>query len=390
MTDQTQSQEIQITPSTLRRKRLLLVFGCVGIAALAFAAWRMLSNDKIRSTDDAYVAGQVVQLTPQIAGTVTQIWADNTDRVEAGASLIQIDSTDAQIELASAEAKLALAVRQVRGLYANDARYRAEIQIQQAELDKARADLAQRTAIANTGAITGEDLRHAKDAVHKAEAAYAAARQMQEQALTQIDGPSFASHPDIQAAAQRVRAALISLSRSQIVAPVSGMVAQRLVQPGRRVAPGDRLMSIVRLDRLWVDANFKEGQINGICPGQTATVNADMYGKAVVYHGHVADVEAATGAAMALLPAQNATGNWIKVVQRVPVRISLDPAELKRNPLRIGMSTEVEIDTSQCDANRAAQRTAKHDDVADLYAVPTQQADAQIGEVIAANRESRP
>ncbi|PRC94085.1 efflux RND transporter periplasmic adaptor subunit [Solimicrobium silvestre] len=391
MTDKTTpqaSQEIVATPSSTRRKRLLVVFGAIAVAASAFAAWRFFSDDSLRSTDNAYVGGQVVQVMPQIAGTVTRIMADNTDRIAAGASLIQLDSTDAQVELAAAEAKLAQAVRTVRGLYANDARYGADILAQQAELDKARADLAERKAVASIGAVTGEDLRHAANAVLKAEAIYTAAQQARAQALAQIDGSTFASHPDIQAAAQRVRAALIALSRSRIVAPVSGMVAQRVVQLGRRVGPGDRLMSIVPLDRLWVDANFKEVQLKGICPGQSAKVTADVYGKALIYHGRVEDIEAATGAAVALLPAQNATGNWIKIVQRVPVRISLDPAELLRNPLRIGMSTEVEINTSSCDAQWAAARKPKDDNAAGLYDVQAGIAETRVKEIIAENMGS--
>jgi membrane fusion protein (multidrug efflux system) len=355
------------------------------LAACAWGGWTYFSNDAIRMTDDAYVGGQVVQVTPQVAGTVTRVLADNTDRIVAGSLLVEIDPTDAKVELAAAEAQLAQAVRTVRGLYANDARYDAEIRVRQADLNKVRADLRERRAIAGTGAVTGEDVRHAADAVFAAEAALASANEARAQAFAQIDGVTLASHPAVQTAAQRVRAAALAVERSRIVAPVSGMIGQRTVQLGRRVAPGDRLMAVVPLDRLWVDANFKEVQLKGVCPGQSATVTADIYGKSVVYHGLVEDIEAGTGAAFALLPAQNATGNWIKVVQRAPVRVSLDPTDLACHSLRIGMSTRVEIKTGPCDPQSAANRKPKIDDASALYDAQAAAADAYVDKIIAAS-----
>jgi len=384
MTDTNQSQA-DLSPSAVRRKRLTLVAGVLVIGAIAWGAWVLFSNGAERSTDDAYVGGQVVQVTPQVTGTVTRVFADNSDRVVAGAPLVEIDPADAKIELSAAEAQLAQAVRTVRGLYASDARYDADIGVRQTELDRARADLSARKAIAGTGAVTGEDVRHAADAVHQAEAALKSAQEMRNQALTQIVGSTVATHPTVQAAAQRVRAAELAVRRSIIVAPVSGMVAQRMVQLGRRVAPGDRLMAVVPLDDLWVDANFKEVQLKGVCPMQPAKVTADIYGKSVVYNGHVEDVEAGTGSSFALLPAQNATGNWIKVVQRVPVRISLDPADLARNPLRIGMSTEVSITVGNCDPKVYTDRKPKTDDASTLYDAQAAAADARVREIVAAN-----
>lgn len=375
-------------PLAVRRKRLLLLGAGVAVIALGWGGYNWLSGGESRSTDDAYVNGHVVAVTPQVAGTVIRVGADNSDRVVAGTPLIEIDPSDARVALAAAEADLARAVRNVRGLFATDARFDAEIGVAQASLDKARADLSQRQAIANTGAVTGEDVRHARDAMRSAEATLAAAREARAEALAQTSGATLASHPDVQAAAERVRAAALTLARARIVAPVGGMIAQRNVQLGRRVAPGDRLMAVVPLDGLWIDANFKEVQLDGICPGQPATVTADIYGRRVVYHGRVADIEAGSGAAFALLPAQNATGNWIKVVQRVPVRIRLDPTELTRNPLRIGLSAKVTIDTDRCD--RKAQPTAPQSESVALYDAQVREADATVARVIAANIGRQP
>ncbi|CAN5173752.1 EmrA/EmrK family multidrug efflux transporter periplasmic adaptor subunit [soil metagenome] len=375
-------------PAVVRRKRLIALGAGLAIIALGWGGYSWLSGGDSRSTDDAYVNGHVVSVTPQVAGTVIRVGADNSDRVVAGAPLVEIDPSDARVALAAAEADLARAMRNVRGLFATDARFDAEIGVAQANLDKARSDLSQRQAIAGTGAVTGEDVRHARDAVRSAEAMLAAAREARAQALAQISGATLASHHDVQAAAERVRASALALARARVVAPVGGMIAQRSVQLGRRVAPGDRLMAVVPLDALWIDANFKEVQLDGICPGQPANVSADIYGRRVTYHGRVADIEAGSGAAFALLPAQNATGNWIKVVQRVPVRIRLDPAELARNPLRIGLSAKVTIDTARCD--RKAQSVAPQSESVALYDAQTREADATVARIIAANIGRQP
>ncbi len=375
-------------PAAVRRQRLLFLGAGVAAIALGWGGYSWLSDDNSRSTDDAYVSGHVVAVTPQVAGTIISIGADNSDRVSAGTPLVEIDDSDARVALAAAEADLARAVRNVRGLFAGDARFDAEIGVAQVSLDKARADLTQRQAIANTGAVTGEDVRHARDAVRSAEATLAAAREARAQALAQTSGATLATHPEVQAAAERVRAAALALARARIVAPVGGMIAQRNVQLGRRVAPGDRLMAVVPLDGLWIDANFKEVQLDGICPGQPATVTADIYGHRVTYHGRVADIEAGSGAAFALLPAQNATGNWIKVVQRVPVRIRLDPVELLRDPLRIGLSAKVTVDTGHCDP--AARPAAPQSESVALYEAQAHEADATVTRVIAANIGEQP
>lgn len=383
------SETVTPAPAVARRKRLLWLGGGLAAATLGWGLYALFSNGDLRTTDNAYVGGHVIQVTPQTAGTVTRILVDNTDLVAAGTPLVETDPADARVELAAAEAELAQAVRNVRGLFAADARYGAEIAVAQAGLDKARADWRERKAIAASGAVTGEEVRHAGDAVRTAEASLASARQARVEALAQISGSSLASHPGVRRAAERVRAAALAVERSHILAPASGMIAQRSIQLGHRIAPGERLMAVVPLDRLWIDANFKETQLKGICPGQPATVTADVYGHSVVYHGRVVGLEAGTGAAFALLPPQNATGNWIKVVQRIPVRIALDPAELAKQPLRIGMSTEVTIDTGHCDPKAsAAQRTAQINDT-EINAIQAKAADRRVAAVIAANIGTR-
>ncbi|MBO9695352.1 MAG: efflux RND transporter periplasmic adaptor subunit [Sphingopyxis sp.] len=384
----TSSEGATPVPAAIRRKRLLWFGGGIAVVACGWGLYTLFSGSDLRSTDNAYVGGHIVQVTPQVAGTVTRVLADNTDLVPAGTPLVEIDPADARVELAAAEAELAQAVRNVRGLFAADARYGAEITVAQAGLDKARADWRERKAIAASGAVTGEEVRHAGDAVRTAEASLASARQARIEALAQISGSSLASHPGVRAAAERVRAAALTVERSHILAPASGMIAQRSIQLGHRAAPGEALMAVVPLDRLWIDANFKEVQLKGICPGQPATVTADVYGRSVVYHGRVVGMEAGTGAAFALLPPQNATGNWIKVVQRVPVRIALDPVELARKPLRIGMSTEVTIDAGHCDRRAAPRRTAQVGGT-DIYDAQAKAADRRVAAVIAANIDAR-
>jgi len=304
--------------------------------------------------------------------------------VKAGDVLITIDSTDAQIELDAAEAQLAQAVRTVRGQYANVGRAEADIGVEQAALDKARADLKERESIAASGAITGEEVRHARDAVRQTEAALAASEQSRLQALTQTQGATtLQEHPTIRVAIQRVRTAVLALERTRILAPVSGMISQRKAQVGRRVSPGDPLLAIVPLNQLWVDANFKEVQLDKVCAGQNATMTTDLYGSQVIYHGRVRDIEAGSGAAFALLPAQNATGNWIKVVQRVPVRIGIDPGDLAAHPLRVGVSMRVDVDVRSCP--HASDMSNAISDGSAIYNAQVDAANARVAQIIADN-----
>ncbi|MCP9629950.1 efflux RND transporter periplasmic adaptor subunit [Rhodopseudomonas palustris] len=370
-------------PRSVRRKRLTWFGVLLASAGASAAAWAYFSNPALRHTDDAYVSGQSVQITSELSGTVARILADNTDRVSAGDVLVELDSTDARIELASARAELAQAVRSVRGLFASDARYDADVRQRLAEFNKAEGDLRVRQTLISTGAVSRESLRHANDALSAAQAALASAQQARAQALALVNNSTLASNPPVQVAAERVRAAALAVERTRITAPVSGMVAQRSIQLGRRVGPGEKLMTVVPLDRLWIDANFKEVQLHGVCVGQPAKVTADIYGRSVTYHGTVRGIEAGTGAAFALLPAQNATGNWIKVVQRAPVRIDLDPSELIDHPLRIGMSAEVEVDTATCDST--ATQITRRVEASAIQDVRAATADAVVRQVIADN-----
>jgi len=362
--------------AAMRRRRLIVAGGAVILLAVIWTAWHFLSGNTHRSTDDAYVNGHVVSITPQVAGSVSAVRVDNSDRVQAGQVLVEIDSSDARIAFASAQAELAETLRRVHGLFAAAAQAAAVVQLRQAELDRTSDDLGARQSIVDQGAVTAEDARHARDAVRAARAALGAAKQAHAEALSQTDGTTVEDHPEVRAAMEHVRAAALGLQRTTIRSPVAGMVALRSVQLGRRVAIGDRLMAVVPLDQVWVEANFKEVQLAGICPAQRVLVTADVYGGRLVYHGIVDDVEAGSGAAFALLPAQNATGNWLKVVQRIPVRIRLDPAEVAQHPLRIGMSTEVEIDASQCLSGRPVSAAHAIEQTA-VYAAQSTAADEQ-------------
>ncbi len=327
-----------------RRGALLLVFLVVLGAAAVWAAWWHLVGRWHENTDNAYVAGHVVQVTPQLAGTVVAIGVEDTDRVQAGQVLVRLDPSDAQVALGQAEAQLAQAVREVRTYYARNASLEA-LQAQRAsELAKAEEDLARRSPLAATGAVSKEDVEHARNAVEAARAALSAAREDLVTNRVRTEGIAVAKHPGVAGAAARVRDAFLALQRTTITAPVSGYVARRTVQVGQRVAPGALMMAVVPLDGVWVDANFKEVQLRNMRIGQPVRLHADLYGNQIEYRGRITGLGAGTGGAFALLPPQNATGNWIKVVQRLPVRIALEPAQLKEHPLLIGLSMHAEVE----------------------------------------------
>ena len=359
--------------TSTRKTRLMLAGGATLLAGAGWAAWTFLAGAASQTTDNAYVNGHIVAITPQVAGAVSAIWADNADRIAAGQTLVEVDPADIQIALAGARADLARARRRVQALFASRDQAAAEVTRRQAELDRAQADVAARRGIAAQGAITSEEARHAADALNAARAALAVAQAAERAAQAQIDGVTPDTHPDVALAQERLRAAALAAQRTTIRAPVGGMVAQRSVQLGKQVGIGDKLMSVVPLDQMWIDANFKEIQLAGICPGQPAVVTVDAHGAKVRYRGRVGDVMAGSGSAFALLPSQNATGNWIKVVQRVPVRINLDPKDLADHPLRIGLSAEVTVDTARCEATQAG---APNGETTDLYRQQRQAADA--------------
>lgn len=383
-----------------RKKALLSIAAVVVVAGLGWGAYEWLVASHYESTDNAYVQGNVVQITPQIGGTVVSVYADDTDYVKAGQPLVQLDPADARVALDQAEANLAQTVRQVRTLYANNGSLAAQVTLREADVVKARSDieranddLNRRSALVGNGAVSKEELNHAQTALQNARSALAAAeagvvaaREQLASNQAQTEGTSVEQHPSVQAAAAKVREAWLASQRAALPAPVEGYVAKRTVQVGQRVAPGAPLMSIIPLQQVWVDANFKEGQLRKIRIGQPVTLTADVYGKKVEYHGKVEGLGAGTGSAFALLPAQNATGNWIKVVQRVPVRVALDPKEIQQNPLRVGLSMDAEVDVSQQDGKALAEapRAAPvaHTTV---FNVLDKGADAEVQRVIAAN-----
>jgi membrane fusion protein, multidrug efflux system len=359
MSDASQSSnEQQSNDAALRKTRkrwLAIVLGAFALIALGYGGYWAIALRNTQSTDDAYVSGNVVQITPQIAGTVVGIAADDTQFVTAGQTLVQLDPADARIALEQADAKLAKTVRDVRGLFATTAQLDATVGVRNADVARATQDLERRERLASAGAVSGEELQHARDALTSAKAALIASQQELAANQARTDRTTVASHPDVLAAAAQVHDAYLDVARTQLPAPVSGYVAKRSVQLGQRVAPGAPLMAIVPLDQVWVDANFKEPQLAAMRVGQPVTLKADLYGGGIRYHGTVEGFGAGTGSAFSLLPAQNATGNWIKIVQRVPVRIALDPHELSEHPLQIGLSMQVEVDTHQRNGNRLPQ-----------------------------------
>jgi membrane fusion protein (multidrug efflux system) len=340
----------QNIPDSNKRKLVLLGITLFFIlAGAAYAVYYALVLSKREQTDDAYIGGNLVTLSSQVAGNVQEIRADETQMVKAGAELIKLDPVDADVALVQAQARLGATVRQLRERYSGVAQYDATIELKKLGLKDATDDLERRLPLAADHTLSGEDIAHARHAVENAKASLDVAIKQADAARAGIAGVSLASHPGVLAAKADFMQAWLAVRRNAILAPVSGYVAKRSVQVGGHVTPGTPLMSIVPLDQLWVEANFKESELQNIRVGQAASVEADMYGGKVAYHGKVLGLSAGTGSAFSLLPAQNATGNWIKVVQRVPVRISLDAKELAEHPLRIGLSTVVTVDTHQTD-----------------------------------------
>ncbi|WGY66947.1 HlyD family efflux transporter periplasmic adaptor subunit [Burkholderia cepacia] len=381
------SQPTDETPKTPgKRKALLaLVAASLGIAGVAYGAYYFLEARYHVETDDAYVNGNVVQITPQVSGTVIAVNADNTQIVKAGEPLVQIDPADAKIALQQAEADLGQTVRRVHGLYVDDDKYRATIAERQSDLAKAQDDLRRRQSTGMTGAVSEEDISHAKDAVRSAQAALDAAKQQLGSNRALTANTTVDQHPDVMVSAAHVRDAYLAYSRTTLPAPVTGYIAQRSVQVGQRVSPGAALMSVVPLNQVWVDANFKEWQLRHIRIGQPVELTADVYGSAAVYHGKVAGFTPGTGSALSLLPAQNATGNWIKVVQRLPVRIEIPPEELERHPLRVGLSMTVDVNVKD-HGSAGPQADPPSTYKTDVFAKYGDKADAAIADIIAANK----
>ncbi|WP_159016107.1 efflux RND transporter periplasmic adaptor subunit [Cognatiluteimonas profundi] len=327
-----------------KRKRALFILVAVVIAAgIGWGLWYFLVGRWHEGTDDAYVQGNVVSITSQVAGTVVSIGADDGMKVQAGQVLVQLDPNDASVAYGQAVANLANTVRQVRGLYSTVESGRADIAAEQVNVQKARADVQRRSGLVATGAVSAEELAHAREALSAAEAALSSSRGELSRSSALVDSTTLSDQPQVQAAAGQLRLAYLNLQRAAIIAPVSGYVAKRSVQLGQRVQPGTPLMTVIPLEQVWVDANFKETQLGRMRLGQPVELTSDLYGSDVTYKGRLVSLGLGTGAAFSLLPAQNASGNWIKIVQRVPVRIELDPKQLAEHPLRLGMSMSTDV-----------------------------------------------
>jgi membrane fusion protein (multidrug efflux system) len=374
---------------TPRRKKVMLkVAGFFALVAIGYGTYWTLYARYFEETDNAYVQGNVVQITPQISGTVARIMVDDTDLVKPGQQLLKFDTMDEDVALAQAEAQLGEAVRAVRALHANDEQLAANVTLRESELARTRDDLERRKALAGTGAVSDEEIRHAELTVTTAKAAVAVARGQLIANRALIEGTDVANHPNILRAAAHVREMLLAQSRTTLFAPVGGVIARRNAQVGQRLAPGAPVMAIVPLDQLWVDANFKEAQLRNIRVNQPVTLVADLYGGKVRYDGRVVGLAAGTGAAFSLLPAQNATGNWVKVIQRIPVRIALDPKQVADHPLRIGLSMTVQVDVHDQQGTQVA-RVASRGSALIAYAAALDPgegiAKTRIAAIIAAN-----
>ena len=353
---ETQTPQQPANKKGKRKRALILLTLLFVIIAVAYGAYWFLVLRHFEETDDAYVAGNQVQIMAQVSGSVTKVWADNTDYIQQGDVLVTLDQTDAQQAFEKAQTQLASSVRQMRQLMINNKQLQANIDIRKTTLAQAQTDLNRRIPLGSANLIGREELQHAKDAVTSAQAALDVAVQQYNANQAMILGTKLEDQPTVRQAATDVRNAWLALQRTEIVSPMSGYVSRRSVQPGAQISPTTPLMAVVPASNLWVDANFKETQLAHMRIGQPVTVISDIYGDDVKYTGKVVGLDMGTGSAFSLLPAQNATGNWIKVVQRLPVRIELDADQLAKHPLRIGLSTLVKVDTSNRDGQMLANQ----------------------------------
>ena len=364
----------QVANKAKRKKLFTALAASVAMIGGGTYAYNVLVASKHATTDNAYVGADVAQVTPLIGGPVREVLVQDTQQVRRGDVLVRLDDTDARIAVAQAEANLASSMRKVQGLYATDsglgaqisaraadeARAQAQIASAQANVEKARIDLQRRESLASSGAVSGDELTSARNSYNTATASFRSAQAARAQAaatrnaavgdrnanLALIANATVDTNPEVLAARAALAQARVDLERTVLRAPIDGVVSQRRVQVGQKVQADTQLMVIVPVQAAYVDANFKEVELKKVKPGQPVELISDLYGEDVVFHGKVAGFSGGTGAAFALVPAQNATGNWIKVVQRLPVRVTLDPKQLQKHPLRVGLSMEVDVDVS--------------------------------------------
>jgi membrane fusion protein (multidrug efflux system) len=336
-------------PANKRRNVLILIAVIFIVLGVLWGAYWVLVLAEREQTDDAYVNGNKVVISAQISGTVIAVLADDTQRVVAAQVLVRLEPVDAQTNLSRTASALAQTVRQVRQEKSTADQYDSVIDTRRVELVRAEADLAKREPLLADHAIAPEEVRHARESVELARAALTQAVRQSISSHALVDGTDVEDNPTVLQAKTAFRDAWIAAQRNAVVAPVTGYVAERSVQLGQHIQAGQALMTVIPLNSLWVDANFKEVQLRNLRIGQPAEVRSDLYGGSYIFHGHVKGMSAGTGAAFSLLPAQNASGNWIKVVQRVPVRIQIDDADLVKSPLRVGLSATVTVDTANRD-----------------------------------------
>ena len=368
-----------------RRRGFLILGAVILIGALAYGAYWFFDARYYETTDDAYVGGNIVAVTSRENGTIQALHVDNTQTVRRGQLLMEMDPSVVNVNVASAEANLARTIRSVKGEFSHAASSGAQVAQAQVALSLAKADYERRQQAASDGAVSQEELNHARDNVRAAQAALAAAQGGHDQSLSQIAGTDIANNPDVLSAEATLRNAIIAQGHYRIVAPVDGVIAQRTVQVGQQVAAGTPLLAVVPLANVWVDANFKEVQLQDMRVGQPVTVSADIYGGKVTYHGKVEGLGAGSGSAFALLPPQNASGNWIKIVQRVPVRIALDPKELADHPLRVGLSVTASVSIKDTSGPQMTERVGAGSTRADLGDDANAKADAVIAKILADN-----
>jgi membrane fusion protein (multidrug efflux system) len=347
-------------PKARRRRLLIWLAIAVVVAAALYGVWTFAFGGKTVSTDNAYVGADVAPVTPLVSGPVARVLVRETEQVQAGQPLVLLDDSDARIAVAQAQAALGQAERKVRGYVANDSALAGQVGARDADVAKARSDLERaktdldrRQALASSGAVSGDELTNAKNRYAEAQAALAqavaakrAAEGNRQANAVLIEGVDVAQNPEVEAARAKLAQAQLDLDRTVIRAPMTGEVSKKTVEPGQHVQTGVPIMQVVPTSEMFVDANFKEVQLEKVRAGQPVTLTSDLYGGGVKFHGRVRGLTGGTGSAFSLIPAQNASGNWIKVVQRLPVRIDLEPKELAQHPLRVGLSMKAKIDVS--------------------------------------------
>jgi membrane fusion protein, multidrug efflux system len=363
------------------------IFAAIAVVVLiGVLAYHLLVGRYHVTTKDAYVNGDLIRLQPQVTGTVTLISADQTQPVRRGQLLVQIDPHDAEVALEQAKANLAQTVRDVMQLFAEERRQQAMLSAQESQLTLANKELVRDRALIASHGVSQEELDHMEDSARSATAGLRQARASLESVQAQIAGTEPATHPRVRLAESNLRSAWLARNRTAVTAPVSGYMVRRAVQLGEQVSPAVEMLAIAPLDSVWIDANFKETQLEKLRIGQAASVKTDIYGSDYIYHGRVLGLTAGTGSALALLPSENATGNWIKIVQRLPVRIGLDPRELAQHPLFLGLSTKVDVDVHDLNGGSLSSEPAWPAQMqTEVYAAQDAGVDSEIERIIREN-----